>query len=296
MNKTAFNTATGLMWVALPITAFRYWSVWDRLPARMASHFDAAGQANGWMTREVSLEFALGLTVFLLAIFTGISLAARLRNVTDAVSWSLLGLFYLVLGFVYHINSSVVDYNLTATPVAVGPILLVVPLAVLVFIAIYLGRQRGVALAGGSPIAVEAHNSRMWGAVFLILLVPELRLFRATPLLPVKTASVVIAILLASCAAFAWRGFQYSFTSAGLEIRTLGFRLRSIPREQIQSYQVENWNPLRGYGIRGIGNRRAYVWGAKVVHIKTAQGEVFLGHSEPERLVRDLDAMKQLGR
>jgi len=46
---------------------------------------------------------------------------------------------------------------------------------------------------------------------------------------------------------------------------------------------------LRGYGIRGIGKTRAYVWGNKVVHIKTTNGDVFLGHSDPQRIVCDLD-------
>jgi hypothetical protein len=78
-----------------------------------------------------------------------------------------------------------------------------------------------------------------------------------------------------------------------VEIRTLGFRLRSIPRADIKGYSVESWNPLRGYGIRGIGNRRAYVWCNQGVRIQTTNGEVFLGHSEPERIVRDLDTMKQ---
>jgi hypothetical protein len=78
-----------------------------------------------------------------------------------------------------------------------------------------------------------------------------------------------------------------------VEIRTLGFRLRSIPRAEIKQYAPESWNPLRGYGIRGIGNRRAYVWGNKGVRIETTEGEVFLGHEQPDRIVRDLDAMKQ---
>ncbi len=46
---------------------------------------------------------------------------------------------------------------------------------------------------------------------------------------------------------------------------------------------------MGGYGIRGIGDRRAYVWGNRGVRIKTSEGEVFLGHSEPEKIVRDLD-------
>ena len=89
--------------------------------------------------------------------------------------------------------------------------------------------------------------------------------------------------------AAAWSGFQYRFLRHGVEIRSLGFRLRSIPRQQIQSYAPESWSLVRGYGIRGIGNTRAYVWGNKVVHIKTSNGDVFLGHSDPDRIVRDLD-------
>jgi hypothetical protein len=49
---------------------------------------------------------------------------------------------------------------------------------------------------------------------------------------------------------------------------------------------------LRGYGIRGIGNTRAYVWGNRVVHITTLEGEVFLGHNDPARIVRDLDMLR----
>ena len=56
-----------------PLTALRYWQVWDELPARMATHFDANGQPNGWMSREAALYFALGLTAFMLVIFTAIA-------------------------------------------------------------------------------------------------------------------------------------------------------------------------------------------------------------------------------
>jgi hypothetical protein len=86
-------------------------------------------------------------------------------------------------------------------------------------------------------------------------------------------------------------GFQYRFLLDGVEIRTLGIRLRSIPKQSILSYSIEPWALARGYGIRGIGSTRAYVWGNKVVHIKTTNGEVFLGHHDPERIIRDLDQM-----
>ena len=77
MNRTLFRTLTWLMWLALPLTALRFWLVWDQLPLRMATHFGASGQPNGWMTREVSLEFALGITAFLLLVFTAVLLVVH---------------------------------------------------------------------------------------------------------------------------------------------------------------------------------------------------------------------------
>ena len=69
----------------------------------------------------------------------------------------------------------------------------------------------------------------------------------------------------------------------------LRFRLRSIPKQSIVSYSIEPWSMVRGYGIRGVGSTRAYVWCNQVVHIHTSNGDIFLGHSDPERIVRDLD-------
>ena len=56
---------------------------------------------------------------------------------------------------------------------------------------------------------------------------------------------------------------------------------------------VAPWNPLYGYGVRGIGERRAYVWGNTGVRIILSEGEVFLGHGEPERIMSDLNAIRQ---
>ena len=68
-----------------------------------------------------------------------------------------------------------------------------------------------------------------------------------------------------------------------------GLRLRSIPRQDILSYAIEPWPFIRGRGIRGWSSTRAYVWGNKVVHIRLTDGDVYLGHEHPDRLVRDLD-------
>ena len=293
MNRKVFQALTGLMWLALPITAFRFWLAWDRLPLRMATHFNLNGQPNGWMPRETAFYFALGVTALVVVVFTVISYVAHKTHAPDLLSWSLLGFFYLIIGFVYAGNSGVVQYNLDGQRVEIDFWTVLVPVATIALVAIFLGTKRGASLPLAAVIAEESHGSRAWSLLFIALLLAQFSAAIAIPVPPVRIASVVLGLLFAVIAVHIWTGFHYLFTSAGVEIRTLGFRLRSIPWEDIRQYAVESWNPLRGYGIRGIGDRRAYVWCNKGVRIQTTGGEVFLGHNEPERIVRDLDAIKR---
>jgi hypothetical protein len=97
MKRKLFITLTALMWSALPLDALAYRQVWNRLPARLATHFAASGQPKGWMPRELSLCFALGLTAFTLIVFTGIAfLLLQHKAVPDPPSFALLGSFYLI--------------------------------------------------------------------------------------------------------------------------------------------------------------------------------------------------------
>lgn len=293
MNRKVFQAFTGLMWLAVPLTAFRFWAVWDRLPLRMATHFGINGQPNGWMARETALYFALGITAFMLAVFTVVLYFAYKTRVPDALAWALLGFFCLVIGFVYAGNSSVVQYNLDGKRIGIDLWAVFIPVAVIALCAIFLGTKRGTTLPVSALVAEEAQGSRAWSLLFIALVLAQVWTAIAIPTPPVRLASAFLALLFAVIAVHVWTGFQYYFTSAGVEIRTLGFRLRSIPREQIKQYAVESWNPLRGYGIRGIGNHRAYVWCNQGVRIQITDGEVFLGHTEPDRLIRDLDAIQQ---
>jgi len=291
MNRKVFQTFIWLMWLALPITAFRFWLAWDRLPLRMASHFGISGRPNGWMPRENALYLALGLTALLVVVFTLISYVAHKTHVPDAFSWSLLAFFYLVISFVYAGNSGVVQYNLDGQRVEIDFWAVLVPVAVIALTAIFLGTKRGASLPAAPVIMEESHGSRAWSLLFIALLLAQIAAAIAIPTPSVRIASALLGLLFALIAIHVWTGFHYRFSNAGVEIRTLGFRLKSIPREDIRLYAAESWNPLRGYGIRGIGNRRAYVWCNKVVRIQTTEGEVFLGHSDPERIVRDLDSI-----
>jgi hypothetical protein len=138
-------------------------------------------------------------------------------------------------------------------------------------------------------LAEETHSGRGWVPILLFVTIgPAIALLLARSAAVVWPAVLAGLVGLGACA-MAWSGFQYRFTSDGVEIRMLGFRLRSIPKQSILSYAIEPWAFIRGYGIRGIGSTRAYVWCNRVVHIRTSSGQTYLGHNDPERIVRDLD-------
>jgi hypothetical protein len=293
MNRKSFTILTALMWIALPIIALRYAQVWDRLPVRMATHFNAAGQPNGWMSPETSLYFGLGLTAFVLIIFTAIALIIRRqKTMPDMPAYAMLGFFCLVVGLVVFGNESVIQHNLTGRLIVVAPIVLGITGAIILLTMMCLFAQRGQTLPEAQTLAEELHGSKAFAALFLVLAAVEFSIAFSIPAPGVRAGMTLLGAFFLVIAAHTWSGFRYRFTPAGLEISTLGLRLRSIPQSQIAKYRPEKWMALRGYGIRGVGNTRAYVWGNDVVHITTLEGEVFLGTSDPARLVRDLDQMK----
>ncbi len=138
-------------------------------------------------------------------------------------------------------------------------------------------------------LAEETHSGRAWSLIILLAMIgPVIALSRARTT-AIFWPMILVGLVGVGACAMAWSGFQYRFLRHGVEIRMLGFRLRSIPKQSIVSYSIEPWAVVRGYGIREIGSTRAYVWCNQVVHIRTSNGEIFLGHSDPERIVRDLD-------
>lgn len=287
MNRRLFHLAIVLLWLALPILGLQYHAAWGRLPALMAVHFNAANQANGWMTPQQSLEFNLwmiGLTLVVGTVVLGVASWRKLAS----FGWIMLGFFALLIGFFLSVNQAVINYNVDGSPIHPERVIIVMGLAVAVLIITYLFSHRQPALPDSEMLRVETHASRAWSVVILLIMLGPLAAMAFAPG-SVRVPLIVVSAVGIFAFVMAWAGFQYRFMKHGLEIRMLGLRLRSIPRSAIVSYAIEPWAFIRGYGIRGIGGSRAYVWSNRVVHIKTSNGDVYLGHSDPARIVRDLD-------
>jgi len=110
VNRVWQKPAILLMWLALPAAAWIYWRVWDQLPARMAVHFDANWQPNGYTSKEGSVELGLGIMAVMLLLFSVAVLIAHALK--PAAAWPMLVVFYLVVGLIWYGNYSIVNFNL----------------------------------------------------------------------------------------------------------------------------------------------------------------------------------------
>ncbi|HTS08793.1 MAG TPA: hypothetical protein VMP68_24705 [Candidatus Eisenbacteria bacterium] len=112
MNRGWHKLAILVLWLALPTSAWTYWHVWDQLPVRMAVHFDANWRANGFTSREGALQLGLGILVVMLVVFTVATLT--ILYLKPAAVWPALVISYVVVGFCWYGNYSIVKFNLNA--------------------------------------------------------------------------------------------------------------------------------------------------------------------------------------
>lgn len=114
MSGSAYKWLVVVMWLPLVTTALNYWRAWDRLPARMAVHFDANWQPNGYTSREGSLMLALGMLVFMQIVFTITALIVLAQK--PRAAWPMLVFCYLFLGIFWYANNWIIEFNLKAQP------------------------------------------------------------------------------------------------------------------------------------------------------------------------------------
>lgn len=108
--RAAYKPMLVLMWVGLVTSSLDYWRFWDRLPARMAVHFDANWQPNGYTSREGAVALGLGIMTVMLVLFTVAGVIAHAMK--PVAAWPMLLVFYVVIGFCWYGNRWIVNFNL----------------------------------------------------------------------------------------------------------------------------------------------------------------------------------------
>src|SRR5579863_8076363 len=103
MFGSAYKWLVAAMWLPLVTIALSYWRAWDRLPARMAVHFNANWQPNGYTSREGSLMLSLGMLAFMQIVFTITALIVHAQK--PQAAWPMLVFAYLFLGFFWYANN-----------------------------------------------------------------------------------------------------------------------------------------------------------------------------------------------
>lgn len=125
MLRSAYKPLLLAMWLALLGSALNYWRAWDRLPARMAVHFDANFEPNGYTSREAAAELGLGIMAVFLLLFMIAGLIARAMK--PVAAWPMLAVFYVVVGFFWYGNYSIIRFNLNRLAPHPPPVNITIP-------------------------------------------------------------------------------------------------------------------------------------------------------------------------
>ena len=321
MTRTHWRNLSLLPWLILPAMLWRYWQLQDLLPERIAVHFNANNVPNGWSDRGDFVVGFIGMTVGVLALFTILSL---LPKRTSGVAGAMLFVQYAVSALMCVAFIGVLEFNaLNRVDVlrTLGSVAVMTPVIVIVVVVIAIARAGRKAAVGysavsstpvaatlavvtpavppsqGRLLAEETQRAPLAALLFAVLAAVFLGIAIKLPPAPIWLRILLYAVtaLMLWVITQAWGGFRYRVTSTGVEVRTGGIRVCTIPKANIQDYRVAQIDPLGdfgGWGIRMLPGRRAFIWhGHEAVRIRTPQRTVYLGHDQPERLVKDLDVM-----
>ena len=285
-----------LPWASIPLLAMHFASTWNELPARVATHFDLQGRANGWQSPQTLATFAFGSLILVLAVFTVAMLRAfRLSSMTRVLTVFV----YLIAGINFTMFWQLLDHAAYGRPMSqMWPVPLIFPVLALLAAIVLLAQFAPVTQAPtsvGTLIAEEQHRSLLQ----LFFIAPGILIgfwLAARGLGVPRLLGIFLVAVMAWVGIAVLDGFRYFVRSDGVQIKGFLMPLRFIPRSTIRSYRTQPWTGL-GYGIRLTSTGTAYIWGGRnVVNIATDSGDVMLGHEHPERLIQDLDRMMQTAR
>jgi hypothetical protein len=294
MNRS-WRIAILLPWLAVAAMLADIWMAYDRLPPVIASHFDINGMPNGWAPKAQFFTIIVPVALGLVLLFT--LLLGRFTKL-GGLGWLLLVAEYWATGLLFGLTHATLRVGLGETgrlefPAGGWSLLMGAVLVIGEVSSVFTMRKRAN-VEHGTLVGEYVHNSAGMALFFACLAVGALAAAAMMPLPTVgKTTFGIVGCVIAGCAVWAWTGFTYRVTTAGLEIRTLGVPLRFVPANEMEAVRAEDCNPLTdfgGWGIRGIGHMRAYIWGGKrCVHVQTVTGDdIYLGIADPEALAHAL--------
>lgn len=287
------KTLIALPWIFVPLLAIHFASLWNQLPQRIATHFDARGNPNGWQSPSTFAMFSFVLLLFTLVVLN-FAMVRTFRARSMARTLTLVS--YLVIGTSFTMLWQTLDHAAYGRPMSqVWPIPLVFPLMLLLLALVLCAQLPQLSTrpsADAALIAEEQHRS-----LFQLLFAAPgvfIGFWLATHALGVpRFLGIFLMVLMGWVTIVILDGFRYLVRSDGVQIKGFLLPLRFIPRSSIHSYRMQPWTGL-GYGIRLTSSGTAYIWGGRnVVNIVTDSGDVMLGHDHPERLIHDLDQMMQ---
>ncbi len=298
MGSRNWRIAMLVPWLGLVAMLVDIWSVYDRLPAVIASHFNIAGYPNGWAPKQQLFSIIVPIGFGTLCLFT--FLLSRFPRISG-LGWLLMVTEYWTTGLLVGLTHATLQVGLGQAKTLQFPAggwSLAMGLALVIG---EFGRVRGLRkrahASEGQFIAEETHGSALIAAMMAVIAVVTIVLASVLQAAgPARIITFVVSVILLGCAIWAFTGFVYRITSAGLEVRMLGMPIRFIAASEIDSFRAEDCNPLTdfgGWGIRGVGHMRAYIWGGnRCVHLHTFGGdEIYLGLQEADRMVKELESI-----
>ena len=298
MCSRNWRIAMMVPWLALVAMLFDIWLAYDRLPPVIASHFNIAGLPNGWAPKQQFFTLIVPIAFGMLCLFT--FLLGRFPQISG-LGWLLMIAEYWSIGLMFGLVHATLRVGLGEAktlqfPAGGWSLIMGAALVIGEIGRIRVIRKRANADHGAS-IAEETHGSAVMASVLTaiaVVTVVAASVLQASG--PARGVAVTVSVIMLACAVWAFTGFAYRITTAGLEIRMLGMPIRFVAAKEIDSFAAERCNPLTdfgGWGIRGIGHMRAYIWGGnRCLHLHTFGGdELYLGASDPERMVRALQSV-----
>jgi hypothetical protein len=293
-----WRKAIWVPWLSLVLMLAEIAYFYPQLPAVIASHFNAAGVANGWAPKSQFFTVIVPICAGFLALFT--FLASRFPQISG-LGWLVMICEYWGAGLFVMLTHATLQYNLGRAKTLDFPILTWSLIMLGALVIGEVGRIRSIRrnanAVQGQILAEEHHGSSSLAGLLLGIGVVMLALvmeFHAAG--AAKGALVLVGVTLLICALWARTGFVYRVSASGVEIRTLAMPIRFVPMSDVEFVRAQNCNPLKdfgGWGIRGMGNMRAYIWGGnRCVQIRTHSGDkLYLGITDADRLAREIESL-----